>query len=168
MSVVRLSHSERLVLANQYAILQKIDPEQQQLWSLYQNIVENGFTSHYGDLFSAIEDEMPIDDCREVMDILDMFRAFHNSLALMRDKSGLDQERFRFQGFDGNNETVQWAFARFLIHDQKGWVESDTGELNSHRRILETYRAMLVRWRDSQDIWSLTQQDMLRIAGLGF
>ena len=53
------------------------------------------------------------------MDILDMHRAFKRS----HKKAAVGAEDIRFLGFDGNNETKQMAYARFLTEDKKKWQE---------------------------------------------
>jgi uncharacterized protein YfbU (UPF0304 family) len=68
-----------------------------------------------------------------------------------------------FPGFDGNNETEHFAYARFLRDAQGSGDESKEEPRNSHRPMLMRYRWMLRIWRQCADPWRLTPEDVALI-----
>src|SRR5439155_16676925 len=92
-------------------------------------VLERGFTCEYSDEFIAIEDEMPMAECRLVMDLLDMFRVIKASV----ESIGLDKVRqlddiaehvLSFRGFDFNDrrEGRMADYAEHLIATGR-WVD---------------------------------------------
>ena len=66
---------ERLILANQYSILEKLseDEDDAKHYAQMRTIVQDGLTLEYGDLYSGFEkEELTEQQCHEVIDILDM------------------------------------------------------------------------------------------------
>jgi len=82
------------------------------------------------------------------------------------DKSGIEEQRIRFPGFDGNNETKQMACTRYYCNLDVGkYQELDRGDnFNSHRPMLDRYRQMLAEWKKSAKTYELTKDDTIRIA----
>jgi len=81
----------------------------------------------------------------------------------MTDKTGIDATELSFEGFDGNNEGRHYAYTLFVINDQGRWAESKKPDLNSHMPMLDRYRSMLKRWRQSADKHQLSKDDVVRI-----
>jgi|SRR5579872_58068 len=162
---IQLTKTERLTLANQYKILERLDPDEADYHAQCREILENGYTSQYSQLFQNVFDEMPYDHCREVMAILDMYRCIKAAHLRLGDSSGLDSEKVSFRGFDGNEEGEHMGYAEFLIQKQKRWSESSDAPLNSHWPMLPQYRAMLSRWKESANAHELTKDDIIRILG---
>lgn len=46
-SIMKLTKVERLILSNQYSILEKLYPEEAEHYHLQKKIVENGYSLHY-------------------------------------------------------------------------------------------------------------------------
>ena len=65
---------QRLILINQYKILEKLCPEDAEVYSQYREILEGGYTLNYNDLLQMISDDISEEQLREVLDILDMYR----------------------------------------------------------------------------------------------
>jgi uncharacterized protein YfbU (UPF0304 family) len=69
----KLTRVERTLLRNQYAILEKLDPENADRYARLRQVVERGYTIFYSEAL-VDEGELSAEDCRYVMDVLDMFR----------------------------------------------------------------------------------------------
>lgn len=150
-----LTTIERLILANQYTILEKLYPDEAQNYADKWKIVSSGYTALYGELTRTISEEMSQAVCEEVTEILDMYRALH------------DAQKVPFPGFDGNNENEYFDFAKFVIQDWDRWREFATSDLNSHRQMLSIYRTMLREWNASANRFTLTPDDVKRILEAG-
>ena len=72
---MELTKIERLSLINQYLILEKLYPEEKEHYSELRQALENGYTLHYSWCFDFLSDDMPIDECKKVLDILDLYRS---------------------------------------------------------------------------------------------
>jgi uncharacterized protein YfbU (UPF0304 family) len=161
-----LTKKERLLLANQFRILKLLNPNDAKYYDEARKILEEGYSLEYEHLMSGFFDGLTTDQCREVLDILDMHRALKRAYDDLPDKSGIDQTHLKFNGFDGNNETAQMGYARFLIHDQGRWNEFAHGDLNSHYPTMVRYRRMLREWKDSEEVHDLKKNDIVRIIGV--
>jgi uncharacterized protein YfbU (UPF0304 family) len=144
--ITTLTPVERLQLANQFEILEKLNPEQAEIYAARRDIVEHGYSIQYDDVFSDIFDEMPYEECKYVYDVLDMHRVLINSLNALKDKQGLTLDDVKFEGFDGNNESKRHAFAKHL-KDEGKWTETLVGSLNSHSQsTISRYPKMLKKF----------------------
>lgn len=124
----------------------------------YDNMIkalQYGFVYHYKDAFSCLfDEELSIDDCREVLDILEMYRGIiysYNKLKKEGKQGTITDEMVRFKGFDGNNETKQMSYATYFIVDLDRYSEIQElsqNYYNSHWQMLPQYRSMLKRWED--------------------
>ena len=171
-----LSDETRLVLRNQYQILEHIDPENKDWYHRAVEVLESGYEFEYETLAPWIRDPMSHDECLEVIEILEMHRDLHISYEALQDTTVVEERDIRFHGFDGNNEPRQLGYAHFLIEDEGKWAElAGSGDgLNSHLPVLDTYRRMQAVWKDcvarrrsSEDYSSdalLTADDIKRIA----
>ena len=81
-------------------------------------------------MFRAVYEEMSIDECMYVYDVLDMYRVLIRSYEALADKDALTFGDVKIIGFDGNNEGK--------------WAETLAGYLNSHSmRTMSLYPQML-------------------------
>lgn len=166
---MKLSRVERLILANQYRILEALYPDEAESYANRREAIENGYEMHYRWQAEHIydgDDVMTEEESREVLDILDMFAALKRSQSLVADDASVESWHLTFSGFDGNNETKQMAYARYFCGLNGGrYTELDRGDnFNSHMPSLERYRRQLREWRKSADPHSLTKEDVIRIA----
>lgn len=141
-----LTRAERLVLWNQYEILKTLHPEDKESYEERQEILENGYEQFYGDLHLAIDKSaVSSNETREVQDILDMYRALHNSC----EKVGYKPDGLwaTFAGFDGNHEHPQFGIAQFLRRTRGLWPELSDAPDDSHMSALPKYRSMLDAWQ---------------------
>lgn len=160
---MQLTKVERLILFNQYQILEKLDPaEYGKHCKEMCEILENGYTLDYQDLFANIYDEVSQEICREVRDVLDMYRALKKAYTKLPEGT-VTAADVAFHGFDGNEESKHFAYATFLIETQGKWEESQGDPINSHWPMLGRYRRMLESWKESPNKWDLTVEDVKRI-----
>jgi len=146
-TVTTLSKVERLMLANQLRILEKLDSENADEYRKDRDIIVHGYTIQYEDVFTEIYDEMSVEECRYVYDVLDLYRVLIRSYEELKDKEGLTLDDVKFEGFDGNNESKRWAFAKHLKEEGR-WTETLTdAPLNSHSMsTMSLYPRMLKRF----------------------
>jgi uncharacterized protein len=148
---MKLSRVERFILSNQYLILEKFDPDNAEHYARGRKALAEGYEIEYDGLAEGIYDDphcLAEDECKEVLEILTMFKALHFSFAELADKSGIEESHLRFSGFDGNNELKQLGYAQYVA---ERFPETDTS-LNSHWPMLPLYRQMLTEWNKIEGI----------------
>lgn len=152
---MELSKQERLILINQYSILEKLDPECAEDYANKRTALEAGYSLHYSWLFERVSDDMSIEECKEVLSVLEMYRAIIKWYQDAKQLNAVGAAKYRFLGFDGNNESKQLAYCSYLIKREHRFRElldgNDDGELNSHCPMLGKYRAMLAIWESYGD-----------------
>jgi len=164
---MKLTKTERWILTNQYRILEKLDPEGARHHAKAREVLESGYALEYGWISEHLFDEFSEDSCREVLDILDMCQALQFAYEKIEDKSGIDEWRVHFGGFDGNYEGSHLAYVRHLIEDEGKFKFLAVKDLNSHCPTLDRYRSMLSEWKTSANKHKLTKEDVLRITTTG-
>jgi len=169
---MHLSLTERLILANQYRILELIDEGNTKFYKKAQKIVREGWELDYGDLTLAVDqDPFPREKCDEVRRILFMFQALGDSFTALDDTSGLKESAVRFQGFDGNNEPHHLGYLRFLLEYEGDWTSTLVpADPDSHHLTLNRYHDKLARFNEVMDTREdaaglLTREELLRIVG---
>jgi len=169
MSIPTLTFAERVILANQYRLLEVLHPDAAPDYHARRVVVEGGFESEYDETLRGlvIMDPVPSTVCEEVVGILGMFRALYSSYTRLSeaDKQGVDADRVRFRGFDGNEETREFRYARFMIRDGR-WGEfkpEDDDGYNSHIAVLPRYRRMRDAWKRLGESQTLDREAILTI-----
>lgn len=164
---MKLSKIERFMISNQLKILEKLYPEEASGYAEQRKAVEEGYTFNYNSMVDHIYDEMPLEDCKEVLDILQMFSTITFSYEDLEDKTGIEEQHIRFNGFDGNNEPKQMSYARYFIVDLDRYHElrygNDYPSFNSHMRSLDNYRRMLTVWKEIADPYRLSKESIIKI-----
>ena len=160
MADLTLTLAERMLLANQLRILQRLNPDQD--YSLELEIVKNGYEYLYDELRNELIDPPDPTMAPEVYEIFHMFRSLRDSIDILPDKNGIELERAQFRGYDRHEETRYDAFAQFLIERKGPFSEWKPADGNyTPRPILPTYRRMLAVWRSREKSDSLTRTDIL-------
>lgn len=147
---MKLTKVERLILSNQYMILAKLYPDDEEQYINDREIVTSGYVYNYDSLFDVIEEEFSHDQCRYVLDILEMHRTLLFSFNELKesDRDGLDLSDVKFRGFDGNNDGKCLAYTEFFIDRLQRYGElQNPGGYNSHSNTSYRYRPMLNKWR---------------------
>jgi uncharacterized protein YfbU (UPF0304 family) len=166
--MANITRVERKILANQYAILEKIDPERAEQYAELREVLEDGFEAEYGDVLRHVYDEpdtMTAEECSYVGDVMQMYdmmqSAFKNGQT-----ANVEAGRLKFSGFDGNNETKFMAYARHMRKYGKWtFLELSSEDFNSHYPTESRYREMLARWDASNNKHQLSSADIIRILG---
>lgn len=157
-----LSLKDRVILANQYRIRAVLDEEESEHWAKLAEIVEHGYKGQYYQFSNWFYDELPVDECNEVSDVLQMFRSFDTANRDLKDH-GIDPQKLVFNGFDGNDESKYLVYLQFLIDKEDKWTEHKGRDLNSHAPMMDRYRKMVEKWKTSADKYRLNADDLKRI-----
>lgn len=168
---LKLTTVERMILANQCRILEKLYPDEADSYANWREAVVNGYSQQYGHIpewFST--EEMSNEECQEVLDILTMFDDLNYSYNNLKDKGGIQKIQVEFPGFDGNNESKYLAYANYYIQkiDRFPHFQQMGGCPNSHSHRLIGYRKMLEAWRPIQkDGAYLSSEQIMKIYEAG-
>lgn len=164
-----LTKKERLGFIYQLRILEALYPDDADYYAKHRTALEEGFALHYDWLVENMSEDMSEEECREVLDILEMYRAITFGIGKLPADDPLQKHHLaKFPGFDGNNESRQMSYTRYFVVDLDRYSELQQDEypyFNSHAPMLETYRRMLGHWRDVAQRHELTRQDIATILG---
>jgi uncharacterized protein YfbU (UPF0304 family) len=176
---MKLSLTERWILSNQCLILSKLYPEESKEHDKVREALDSGYELHYApERITANPDEiMTAEECRAVLDILNMFQVLRQSFEKLSDKAGVEKSIVEFDGFDGNNETKQMGYVRFYCTLPGGRFENDVQikNLNSHSPRLPRYRAMLSAYTriksakpksGAMDAYLFTKEEIIAVASV--
>jgi len=168
---MKLSRVERWILSNQFHILEALYSDNAGHYAEAREALESGYELHYKWLSQHIYDGRDImtpEESSEVIDILSMFDSLKQVYWRLSDKTGIEQRRVEFCGFDGNHETKQMGYARYFCTSEGGrFTDLDRGDdFNSHTPTLPRYRRMLSEWKKSADKNNLSKDDIIRIISL--
>jgi uncharacterized protein len=158
-----LKPAERQMMINQCRILEKLYPDEASDYATFRKALESGFALEYESRMTSLEDELPYASCREVLDIMNMYRHLAASYEKLPDRSGIDVSAVTFPGFDGNAETAQLLYAQYYVTDLGRFKELAHLELNSHTTMLPKYRTMLNVWREFPGRRLLEKAEIKRI-----
>lgn len=140
--VQMFSKTERLILLNQYTILQELQPTQQ--WEISAQIIQEGLTAEYGRLTDHLYEPLAEEDCRYVGQVLAVYDALQRPYA---DEHAEIPKELTFPGFDGNNESSYLGYARFMMDKLDRWsFLKIVGGLNSHHPTTAKYTKMIRAW----------------------
>lgn len=165
---MRLDKYQRLTLANQYLILEKLYPSEAEYYRNHRVAFENGFEAHYSWATEHILEPLSPENSRFVLDVLAMYSSIYFSV---KNTESFDfNSRYRFDGFDGNEETKFLIYCRYFVNDLDRYQElkygAAEGDFNSHRPTLDIYRTQLERWRSVGDRIRLTKDQAEFILGI--
>jgi uncharacterized protein YfbU (UPF0304 family) len=163
---MKLSLVERVILANQFEILALVKPTEAKYYQYKQRALECGYEGEYEQIAYHFTDGLSAEQCKEVVDILQMHRVLKQEYARLPDKGGVPASAVEFNGFDGNNETVYMGYTRYFCDDPTGGRFDELArpdDFNSHREMLPRYRQMLGRWEASRNKMDLSLDDIKRI-----
>lgn len=136
----------------------------------YENMIkalQYGYEYHYSDVFDCLfDEELSTNGCREVLDILEMYRGIIYSFNYLKREGKLKtltENDVRFPGFDGNNETKQMSYTDYFIRDLGRYDEIEAlshGYYNSHSPKLGKYRSMLEKWESWGNRYQMEEQQI--------
>ncbi|MDW0116233.1 YfbU family protein [Sporosarcina thermotolerans] len=167
---MKLTKFERLMLSNQFKILEGLYPKEKKNYELNRKALEEGYSLHYNGAFESLSPvELTEDECREVLDILSMYRALTYSFEKLEDKSGITMESIKFNGFSENDEeeSKRLSYTHYFIMDLNRFEELKYGEewafFNSFIPMLDSYRRMLSAWTTVNRKQELNRDEIIRI-----
>ena len=134
---------KRYELINQLLILEKLYPEEADYHSKNRKALEYGFELHYSWLTENLSEGLTSKQCKEILDIMDMYRSITFSWSRLHP----DEEtpaKIKFKGFDGNNEPDLRSYVQYFIMELDRFDELKYGQsfpsFNSHTRMLNRFR----------------------------
>lgn len=165
---ITFNKKEKISLLNQYKILSKLYPEEESHYQELISIIENGYTIFYYQLEGWLNNELPENECRFVLDILDLYRAIEDTKRRNKKSILAQHSHSYFEGFDGNNESEYLGFAYFLIKTQGKFAEQQdylikNDNLNSHSPMKDQYKRMLAKWKEFGKSFSLSPEQAIEI-----
>ena len=170
----KLTTLDRLVLSNQYRILEALYPDEAETLAIRREAIENGYEILYAldmDYIYDGEGIMTREESLEVWDTLDMFHALKISAVRLNILDWLSEQRnSTFQGYDGNNETKFMAFAAFTIQQLNRFQYLDLPDdeyFNSHSPMRPIYNKMQRIWKPvpSSNRFELSKDEIRNIIG---
>lgn len=164
---MELSKKERLMLINQYRILSILNPDGASSYNVRIKMLENGYSLHYDEMVSWIDDGMSREQCQEIIDILEMYRCLWHSYKKLRDKKGISKKDVRFPGFDAVEEEKELNYAEYVLYDLKRYREFHQRRRlpnhDSYKVMLGQYRAMMSVWKSLGHKKLLTRDEIIQI-----
>ena len=165
-----LTKKERLLLINQFLILEKLYPEEAKYHEKNRIALQHGFKLHYNWIFENISDELSEDECRDVLDTLELYRALITSFDNLGDKQGLNETDVKFPGFDGNNEPELLAYTRYFIVDLDRYDELIRGrkypDFNSHAPMMHVYKRRHAFWKSLNRPYNMSASQIREVLEL--
>ncbi|MFB9134447.1 YfbU family protein [Vibrio sp. AK197] len=163
---MEMTNAQRLILSNQYFLMSQLNPESKEKYQRLQNIVERGYELQMREImkdFGCIKE----DDCRKVIDIMEMYHAMQESYNMLADtaQKEVDKRRLTFLGFDIATEAHLVHYVRFLIDSEGLYPQFDKGDhhFNSQTPMLEKYSRMLTCWRNCPRQYHLSPSEFQQI-----
>ncbi len=145
-----LTEYQRLILINQLTILKHLEEEKginpAGHYEERIEILENGYVHQYGMLTGFLHTEVPKETYAEVVNILSMFRTFDNAIHTFGEQelinSGIDVEKLRLKGFDGQGHRL--SIAQHEMGDGK-WTELKDLVTDNHSNYPEVLYEKMVK-----------------------
>ncbi|MDR9829592.1 YfbU family protein [Vibrio sp. FNV 38] len=163
---MEMTNAQRLILSNQYKLMMKMDPENSGKYQRLQTIVERGYELQMRELNKDFG-RMTEDECREAIDIMEMYHAMQESNKMLNDseRADVDQRRLMFLGYDAATEAQSVHYVRFLVDSEGLYPQFDKADhhFNSQMPMLEKYRRMLATWRHCPRQYHLSAAEFKKI-----
>ncbi len=165
---MNLTKKDRVFLINQYQILALLNASEAPRYNELIEILRNGYEIFYSKIDEWVYDDMPSEQGQFVFDILNIYRIIEDFKRAQPLSSISTHNYSFFRGFDGNNETDYMGFARFLIKEQRKYIEqqpylTENDDLNSHSPMIDKYQRMISKWEELGKDWKLTENQILEI-----
>ena len=164
MARLKLTDTERLILANQYEILAvlKNDESHERL----SNELLSGHEWLYSQSFDHVSENLSNSDAEHVVTILGIFGDLRDSYEKFTDKSGIEAREVNFPGFDGNNESDLYSFARALWKHERFTNVLTEHAVNSHMPTTDMYQRMIAKWAElGKPHYPYSKEQMVAILG---
>lgn len=165
---MNLTKVERWILANQYKILEHLDPDNAEEYQTMQEVLERGYEKEYDWKTSYIyegDDILTEEQSLYVINVMAMYDALQQSYQLLADKTGIEERTLAFPGFDGNNEAKYLGYAAFLRKREDKFTDLQLSgrDLNSHMPSLAIYNRMQDLWAQLGEKYELSRDEIQAI-----
>lgn len=184
---IMLNKKERLFLSNQLEILKNQQiimnsltggKESKVDTSYYDKKIKalrEGFELHYEDVFEDIYDGLSMEDCRFVLDVLEMYRGITYSYIALESNAILENvcdSDIAFPGFDLNTETKCYSYCKYFVLDLNRYSEirqyaGKDFDYNSHTSTtIPKYRRQLKIWQEYESLdnrYMMTEDQLIKL-----
>jgi uncharacterized protein YfbU (UPF0304 family) len=94
-----------------------------------------------------------------------MYSAIQRSFEALDDKTGIEEWRTWFPGFDGDRETTYMGCARYVVEKERRFTDlkTNTENFDSQRPSVNRYRRMEPVWKSIENPDELTREDVISI-----
>lgn len=143
---MKLEIKDRLILSNQFKILEQLYPEEKEYFSQNRKAIEEGYELHYAWMTQGFNDPLPVDECIYVLNVLQMFEEIYKSFKLIGKSDKIAEKRVIFPGFDGNGEAAYMTYTSYIVDDLQRFDtirKIKNGYYNSHTPMVGKYKDML-------------------------
>jgi len=166
---MKLSRTERWILANQYHIMAALHPDKATVYNGYAEALERGYANFIDRLAARIvRDDTNHEESDEVDAVLAMYDTLQRAYRTMEDTFGIEQERLRFPGFDKKSEADYLGYAQFVISREVRYPGMSTAtSLDTSTPMVRQYRRMLKAWKDRGSRDQLDSRDVIAILAAG-
>lgn len=165
---MELNRFERLLLMNQYRILSLLDQSNADHYDKLRDALENGYVASYqADLFAGIRDGLSVEQSAFVVEVMSMYDALQRCYDALDDKTGIEEERTKFPGFDSDFELAHLGYARFVVEKEGRFshLKAHSADFVSHTPMVDQYRRMTDVWKLAGNRYELTRDDITAILG---
>lgn len=164
---MKLTRTERWILANQYRILAKLEPENAATYRHYVEALERGYANVIDRLSEhVLRDDTTHRESDEVDEILEMYDALQRSFRTLEDPFGIEEWRVRFPGFDPKEEADYLGYAHFALSREGRHPNLATeGNLSTPSPMLKQYRRMMDEWKKRGGSGQLDHDGIVAILG---
>lgn len=143
-----LTDTERLILANQYEILAKLDLSEGDYYTRLAANLRAGHKWLYKTAFESISPVLDDSTHKFVYAILGIYGDLKSSYDELEDKTGIEAHDVVWPGFDGNNESDLLSLTGALIADGRFTVTLGKSAKNSHMPTVDVYQRIISRWEE--------------------
>ncbi len=163
-----LTKTERLVLINQFLIMEKLGLKGpgEDTYRRNRIILEGGYAYHYYEIFEHLSEELEISACNEVREILRVYNALNFSYNALPDKSGINSVNLRFVDYDNNQEFREM---RYILDCEDNLDEPLLTTVIKNRRggtgeqLTRYYRKMIAKWKAFNESYRLSEDQIKEI-----
>lgn len=155
--------NDRISLANQFRILEKLDPDQAKDHAKKAEILESGYEGQYGVILGQFEaNYLSAEDCRLVEKTL----LLHSWLMDWNDKANIDVSEYSQVLFDANSESDHLSYGLFLYNNAPCGYPGVTDVVNAGHPTIHRWRKMVDAW-ENREHKTNTEADVSRIITAG-
>jgi uncharacterized protein YfbU (UPF0304 family) len=162
---MKLTRTERWMLANQYRILAALDPAHAARYNDCVVALEKGYANVIDRMAGHVSrDDTDHRESEETDEILTLFDALQRSYRVLEDPYDIDAHQLQFPGFDGTTEADYLGYAQFLL-EREHWPErlNAAANLDTGTSMLKHYRRMVDEWKRRGRSGALERRDLVAI-----